>query len=154
MRSFLQSSLIACALALASCTPITDLRGHNNEQADFTQVVPGQTRSDDVLALLGSPSATSSFGDKTWYYITEKKETAGMFAPEVIDQHVTAIRFNADDTVAEISKTGKGEAKEVDFVEKETPTEGRKLSAMEQLLGNFGKFSTPGRQIDPRNLGR
>ena len=141
-------------LLLASCSPITDLRGHSEEQADYSQIVPGQTTSEDVRALLGSPSAQSSFGDKTWYYITNKKETRGMLAPKVVDQQVTAIRFDENDTVAEIGKVDKEAAKPVEYVERTTPTEGRSMTIMEQLLGNFGRFNAPGREIDPRNLRR
>jgi outer membrane protein assembly factor BamE (lipoprotein component of BamABCDE complex) len=138
----------------ASCSPIVDTRGHNEESADLSQIIVGQSRSDDVSALLGSPSAVSSFGDKIWYYITEKKETRGLLAPEIVDQKVTAVTFDENDAVKSIDEVGKGKAKHVDYVEKTTPTEGRTLSAMEQLMGNFGRFNTPGREIDPRTMGR
>ena len=145
---------IALCTLTASCTPITDLRGHSDELADYSQIIAGQSTKDDVQAILGTPSAKSSFGDDTWYYIMEKRETYGMFAPEVTQQNVTAVRFDAAGLVADLTKTDQKDAKLVQYVEKTTPTEGRKLSIMEQLLGNFGKFSTPGRQIDPRALGR
>lgn len=142
-------------LALAaSCSPIVDTRGHNEEQADLSQIVIGQTRSDDVAALLGSPSAQSTYGEKTWFYIYEKKETRGMLAPEVVDQKVIAVTFDENDAVASIDTTDESASKEVVYVEKTTPTEGRKLTAIEQIMGNLGRFNAPGRQIDPRNLGR
>lgn len=155
MHPILKLAFLSIALAgFASCSPIVDLRGHSAGQADYSQIIIGQSRADDVLALLGSPSARSSFGGSTWYYITEKKETRGMLAPEVIDQHVTAVHFDEAGTVADISTATEEAAKPVEFVEKTTPTEGRKLTAMEQLMGNFGRFNTPGREINPRNLGR
>lgn len=151
---FLQKILpvIAVACAVASCSPIVDTRGHSAEEDHFSQIVVGQTSSDDVRALLGSPSAESNFGDKTWYYIREKKERRGMGKSKVVDQHVTAIHFDEADTVAEVTETKKDEGKAVEYVEKTTPAEGRTLGVMEQLLGNWGKFSTPGREIDPRGM--
>lgn len=155
MTSFLRYSFhIAICAMLASCSPIIDLRGHSDEQIDYTQIIPGQSSQEDVQAILGTPSAKSNFGDNTWYYITEKRETAGMLAPEIIDQSVTAVRFDDAGLVADISKTDKDKGKLVQYVEKTTPTEGRKMGIMEQLMGNFGKFSTPGREIDPRAMGR
>lgn len=145
---------ISIGSLLASCTPIVDNRGHNLEPDDFRQIIENQSREEDVEALLGSPTAKSTFGDKTWYYITTKRETLGVLAPEVTEQQVTAIRFHANGTVAEIANHGKDEAKSVQFVTKATPTEGQKLTIMEQLLGNLGRFSSPGRQVDPRNMGR
>lgn len=138
----------------ASCSPIVNLRGHSDELADYSQIIPGQSSKEDVQAILGTPSAKSNFGDDTWYYIMEKRETYGMFAPEVTEQNVTAVRFDSAGLVQELTKTDKEESKRVEYVEKTTPTEGRKMGIMEQLMGNFGKFSTPGRQIDPRALGR
>lgn len=141
-------------LLTASCSPIVDTRGHNEDQADLSQIVIGQTRSEDVAELLGSPSAQSTYGVKTWFYISEKKETRGMFAPEVVDQKVIAIAFDENDAVASIDTADEKAGKQVVFVEKTTPTEGRKMNALEQIMGNFGRFNAPGRQIDPRNLGR
>jgi len=139
---------------LASCTPIVDQRGHNEEQADYSQIIEGQTTQDDVRALLGSPSTESTFGEKIWYYVSTKKETRGMLAPEVVDQHVVAVHFNEDGTVKSIDNVKRDSSEAVVYVDKETPTEGRELGIMEQLMGNFGKFSTPGREINPRDLGR
>lgn len=155
MPSMLRVTLhIAALLALASCTPIVDVRGHSEEQADYSQIITGQSGPEDVRALLGSPSTESTFGAKTWYYMTERKETVGLHAPEVIDHKVTAVEFDENDRVAEIYEVDKEKSRNVTFVEKTTPTEGRKMTAIEQLMGNFGKFSAPGREIDPRNLGR
>lgn len=153
--SFLRCCLhIALCAVVASCSPIVDLRGHSEEQADYSQIIAGQSTKDDVAAILGTPSAKSNFGAETWFYITEKRETYGMFAPKIADQSVTAVQFDGAGLVEEISKTDKDESKMVEYVEKTTPTEGRKMGVMEQLLGNFGKFSTPGREINPRDMGR
>src|SRR6187551_36352 len=89
------SGVIAACAILASCTPIIDQRGHSDDQVDFSQIIEGQSSQEDVQAILGTPSAKSNFGDTTWYYISEKKETRGMLAPEVIDQSVTAVKFDS-----------------------------------------------------------
>mgnify|MGYP000290544164 CR=1 FL=1 len=139
---------------LCACIPMVDTRGHTTEAEDFKQIIIGQSRTDDVAAILGNPTTRSTFGEEIWYYINERKETYGMFAPEVADQNVTAIYFGADKTVASIEQYKKEDGKNVELVSKTTPTEGRHLTAVEQLLGNVGRFAAPGRQIDPRNLNR
>ena len=146
--------LTSIALLLASCTPMVDTRGHTLEEADFKQIVIGQSKTDDVQAILGTPTTRSTFGGETWYYISEKKETVGMFAPEVTDQSVTAVLFDEAHTVTDIQRRGKAYWQNVQFVTKTTPTEGHELGVMEQLLGNFGRFSAPGRQISSRDMGR
>ena len=139
---------------LASCTPIVDTRGHSAEALDLTQIVVGQTTSDDVVALLGSPTSSANFGDETWYYITQKKERVGVFAPEVTEQHVTVITFDAAKRVAQVSEFTKEQGKPVQMVSKKTPTEGHDMTFIEQMLGNVGRFNAPGRGISQRNMGR
>lgn len=150
----MRAGLLVALWALCGCNPIVDTRGNTTDAEDFKQIVIGQSRTEDVAALLGTPTTRSSFGDETWYYINLRRETIGLFAPEVADQTVTAIHFDAEHKVTEIETRTKADAKNVHVVEKITPTEGRHLTIMEQLLGNLGRFSAPGRQVDPRNLGR
>jgi len=139
---------------MASCTPIVSTRGHSEDTVDTSQIAAGQTTAEDVLALLGSPTTTSSFGDTTWYYVTQKQERVGVFAAEVTEQRVTAIRFDADKRVVDIASYAKEDGKPVTIVSKTTPTEGHDMTIIEQMIGNLGRFNAPGRQIDPRNLGR
>ena len=130
-----------------------DNRGHVTDPADFKQITPEQTSDEDVRAILGSPSAVSTFGPQTWYYISEQKETWGMFPSEVTEQNVTAIHFDENHKVTLVEDHSKEDGKNVTLVEKTTPAEGRHLNAVEQMLGNMGRFAAPGRSIDPRNLG-
>lgn len=146
-------AVITMGLLMASCSPMVDTRGHDMEAEDLKQIVVGQTRGDDVIALLGSPTVRSNYGDETWYYITEKKERVGIFAPKVVEQHVTAIRFDVEHVVADVTEVKKEDGKPVEFVSKTTPTEGHEMTVMEQMLGNFGRFNAPGRSINPRDLG-
>jgi outer membrane protein assembly factor BamE (lipoprotein component of BamABCDE complex) len=145
---------ISIALMLASCSPIVDTRGYNRESEDLQQIVVGQTNAEDVKALLGSPTTTSNFGDEVWYYVTQKKERVGFFAPEVTEQYVTAITFDAQKQVSHVDSFTKEEGKSVQMVSKKTPTEGHTITFIEQLLGNMGRFNAPSRGLSDRNMGR
>ena len=145
--------MIGLVALMAACSPIVDNRGHTTETADFKQIIPGQSTQDDVRAVLGSPSSMSSFGQTTWYYITVRKETKGMLATEITDQHVIAIQFDAKQLVSKIDEYDMKDGQQVIAVTKKTPTEGNALTFQQQLFGNFGRFSTPGRAIDPKGLG-
>lgn len=114
----------------------------------------GQSTADDVTALLGSPTTTSNFGDEVWYYITQKQERVGVFAPEVTEQHVTALTFDKDRHVISIEEYTKEQGKSVQIVGKTTPTEGHNLTFMEQMLGNLGRFNGGHHGISDRNMGR
>lgn len=152
LQTFGKWQMLICYAALGflvACSPIVDTRGHTLQSMDTSQIITGESRRDDVEAALGSPSAKSSFGNESWYYITVQKETVGIFAPEITRQHVTEIIFTKEGTVKDIATYEKEAGKPVTLVEKTTPAAGHSLTFMEQLLGNFGRFGTPGRQIDP-----
>ena len=151
MRCLLISSI---TLLLASCTPIVDTRGHSGEDVDVSQITIGQSKREDVQALLGSPTSTSNFGDEIWYYITQKQSRVGVFAPDVSEQRVTAITFGADTVVSDISAYKKEDGQNVQGVGKTAPTEGHSVTFIEQMLGNFGRFNTPTRGLSNRNQGR
>ena len=145
---------IITALIMASCSPIVDTRGHSGDAADLKQIVTGQTNAADVKALLGSPTTVSNYGEEIWYYVTQKQERVGMFAPEVTEQQVVSITFDANQVVKEVGEYKKEESKPVQIVGKTTPTEGHNMTMIEQMLGNLGRFNSPGRGMSQRNMGR
>lgn len=138
-------SILVCALVIASCTPMVDARGHNTNMRDLKQIVQGQSTREDISALLGSPSTTSSFGPETWFYISTRKERSGVFEAEVVKQNVIGVQFDEAGVVKEYGRYTLQDGKPVDIVEKTTPTEGHSLGVLEQLLGNIGRFNGPGR---------
>lgn len=148
-RPFFKGFVAIALLLAAACSPVVDNRGHSGKALDLSQVVEGQSTKDDVQALLGSPSAISDFGDNSWYYISAQKERVGVFKPEITKQNVTEIVFNEAGVVQGINRFGKKDGKPIEVVNKTTPSAGHSMTALEQLLGNFGKFATPGREITP-----
>jgi outer membrane protein assembly factor BamE (lipoprotein component of BamABCDE complex) len=151
---------ISIALLLASCSPIVDTRGHSADVVDVKQIIIGQSSAEDVTALLGSPTTTSNFGDEIWYYITQKQARVGLFAPEVTEQHIIGVQFDTNQKVTDIAEFTKADGKPVQMVSKTTPTEGHSVTFMEQMMGNLGRFNSPGRTgagaaaSSPRNMGR
>ncbi len=143
MRYFI---LMLIATVATACAPIVDVRGHGVREADTKQIVEGMSTREDIAALLGSPSTTSTFGPEAWYYITTTKERSGLFVPEVVKQNVFAVRFNEAGTVKDFGRYHLKDGRPVEIVEKTTPTEGHSLGVLEQLLGNIGRFNSPGRQ--------
>ena len=131
-------------LALTSCEPIVDARGHRWEETDFRQIIEGQSTQDDVRAVLGSPSSEADFNGNVWYYIGARKESFAFFKPEIVSQDVAAVEFDADGMVERVTTYNTQDRNEVVVVGKKTATEGKKLGVMEQLLGNLGRFNAPG----------
>lgn len=109
-------------------------------------MIEGQSTKEDISALLGSPSTTSTFGPETWFYISTTKERLGVFESDVVKQHVLGVQFDENGVVKEYGQYTIEDGKAVEIVEKTTPTEGHSLGVLEQLLGNIGRFNTGPRQ--------
>ncbi len=128
--------------SLAACTPTVATHGHTLDEAQIAQIEPGRSARTDVERLLGSPSAQSSFDDKTWYYVSQRTETASFYQEKLVAQDVIAVTFNEQDVVAEINRHGMDQSAQVDPVERVTPTAGEAPSVFEQIIGNIGRFGS------------
>ena len=132
--------LSACASLLSGCSPIVDARGNLPDPDAVLQVQPGIDDRTQVAKLLGSPSTVATFGDKTWYYISKKTKRIAFFDPEVLDQEVLIIKFDDAGTVSDMKLLGIEDAHQVVPNPNETPTSGRELTILQQLMGNIGRF--------------
>ena len=142
-RTFL---LGAASAALAACQPTIDYRGYQSRGGDLAKVQVGMAKS-EVEGLLGSPSTTASInveGD-SYYYISSRVEQKAFFDPVETDRQVFAVRFDQTDRVVSFANYGLTDGEVIDFNTRRTPTKGKELTIVQQLLGNIGRFKGPGR---------
>lgn len=140
MRAFRLVPLAALLLAAPACAPIVETRGNLPNPDQLALVKPGDVNRDDVRAMLGTPSATATFDDETWYYISSRSETKAFLAPKVTERTVIAVSFDVQGMVKDVRTLGLEDGKNVQLVERETPTAGKELTLIQQLVGNVGKF--------------
>ncbi len=140
----------AMAFLIAACAPIVDSRGNLPESDDLDRIKVGASTKDEVATVLGSPSSVATFDPNTWYYISKRTETVAFFRPEMLDQKVLTVRFDEAGLVKEIVQIDKDAAKEVETVDRTTPTSGQTFSIFQQLFGNLGRFG----DAPPRRGGR
>ncbi|MGH6719572.1 MAG: outer membrane protein assembly factor BamE, partial [Alphaproteobacteria bacterium] len=142
---------LACALVaaavLGACTPQARTRGHVTDEAAVAELEVGSSTQDDVAIALGSPSSTNAFGPATWYYITAHTERTAFFEDELIDQQVVAIGFDDAGIVSAIDRYGTDDRWDLALVGRETPTYGRELGILQQLIGNIGRFTKAGGEL-------
>jgi outer membrane protein assembly factor BamE (lipoprotein component of BamABCDE complex) len=141
---FLWAAAATVMLALAACSVPIDQRGNLPDKAALDQLKPGVTDKATVTRLLGSPSSIAQFDTNTWYYISQKSKTVAFFKPDLLDQEVVAIDFDKDGLLRDIRHRGMQDAQAVAPNPNATPAPGREFSFIEQLIGNFGKFSGKG----------
>ncbi|WP_193371235.1 outer membrane protein assembly factor BamE [Pelagibius marinus] len=136
--------VLACAtVGLSACGNTVQLRGNTPDPEDVAAIQPGVQSRQDIIDLLGSPSTVSTFQDRKWYYIGQKTEEIAFMKPTVIDRKVLVITFDESGLVESTRNYTMADAQDVDPVDRETPTEGRDLTLLQQLFGNIGRFSSP-----------
>ena len=132
---------VLATVAVAACTPTIDNRGNLPAPEALAQIKPGHSTEDDVQALLGTPSTTMNYGEEVWHYISDETESVSFFAPRELKRKVVSIYFGKDGKVTRIAILGLKDGEKVTPIARETPTAGKELTVLDQLLGNVGRFS-------------
>jgi outer membrane protein assembly factor BamE (lipoprotein component of BamABCDE complex) len=142
-------ALAVAAVALAACNNIADLRGFAPTPGSVDKLEVGTQSREDVQRLVGSPSSVATFNPNVWYYISEKQEFWGPSKPWISDQSVIQVTFNETGRVQNIKYYDLKDAQRITMVSRITPTSGKELTVLEQILGNVGKFSGPRQSGNP-----
>jgi len=131
------------AVALGGCElGFTDTRGYVPDEESLSRLEPGRQSRDDVQQLLGTPASQGVFdAEQSWYYIMRKTYQFAFLEPEVLDQRVVVVHFDDGGTLRDVRRYNLEDGIVVDPVTRETPSPGKELSFLEQLLGNLGKFN-------------
>jgi len=154
-RALMRLSAIAVALAAATsaCAPVQTYNGfrpdRNNAEIPDPQV--GVDTRATVQQRFGSPSTTAVFDQTTWYYVSSIQERVAFYTPRITERQVMVVRFDGD-VVAGVERFGLERGRIVSYSSDETPTRGRELGVLEQLLGTVGAspLPQPGAE-DPRD---
>ncbi len=136
----LRLSAVAAILSAAACAPV---QTYNGFRADYnnTEIPPPQVGVDTretVLQRFGSPSTTAVFDRTAWYYVSAVQERVAFYNPRTTERRVMVVRFDGE-AVTAVESFGLERGRIVSYDSEETPTRGRELGVLEQLLGNVGR---------------
>jgi len=132
-------ALLASAALAGACTPTTDFQGFQAIDARPQDLQAGIDTRDSVRAKLGTPSAVSTFDPDVWFYISQVTESQSFYQPKLIRRDVVAVSFDkGGETVAKVDTLTMKDGRVIAYNGRETPTRGRQLSALEQLIGEIG----------------
>jgi outer membrane protein assembly factor BamE (lipoprotein component of BamABCDE complex) len=146
LRTILPVSVVAAlaATGLGACIATVDQRGNLPEPDKFAQIHPGTTTKEQVAKILGTPSSTGVFDDKNWYYISRRTKQVAFFDPDVLDQQVYIVNFDATGVVRGVDHKDLKDGRDIEPAPGATPAPGRELTFLEQVLGNIGRFNKGG----------
>lgn len=132
--------LAACLVGASACTPVTSFGGFQAIEEKPQDVKPQIDTRSMVLERLGSPSAVSTFDPNIWFYISQTTDRIAYYLPQVRERTVVAISFDKDsELVTSVNTYSIKDGKVLAYNTRETPTRGREMTILEQLLGNVGR---------------
>ncbi len=142
-------------LAVGACTPLNSYQGFQIVDQGPTDVKPGLDTRATVQAKLGSPTEVATFDKNEWFYISQVTSRTGFYPPKVDKRNVTAISFTKDGgKVASVRNYTLKDGRVIAYNDRETPTRGREISAIEQLLGSISAAGAlPPNQVNPNTNG-
>lgn len=132
--------LLVCAGVLAACAPTKAVRGNLVEDHREKQIEPGVSSRADVLRVLGSPTTQAPFDENIWYYIGQKTEKTGIFDPKVVEERIVKVTFSDLGLVETVNLMG-NMREDIPINNRKTPTGGTSVTAVQQFLGNLGKYN-------------
>lgn len=143
--------LLIATTALSGCVSTDVLpasetiqQGYVIDEQALTATPVGSSR-EQVLLSLGTPSTINNLdGSEVFYYISQTRKRAVAFQKaKLVDQRVMAVYFAPDGTVSNIANYGLKDGKVFDFIKRVTPTGGKDITFLSQVLSGVGKGGVP-----------
>ncbi|MCJ8519259.1 outer membrane protein assembly factor BamE [Pseudorhizobium tarimense] len=142
---FLSTAAVAAIIASTALTGCNSLdigqtmyNGYVLDEESLALIPVGSSR-EQVLLTMGTPSTTATFDSEVFYYISQKRERAAAFMkPRLVEQTVLAVYFDEDGVVERKANYTLQDGKVFDTISRTTPTGGRDLTFLQQLLSGAG----------------
>lgn len=131
---------VASMLTLSACSPDIAQRGVVPDIDKVASIMPSETTKQEVERALGSPSSVNMFGEETWLYVGETTERIAFFERKVQERSVIIVTFDQSGVVSDVQSHGLDASREIQPIERTTPTVGRDLTVIEQLVGNLNRL--------------
>ncbi len=126
---------------LSGCAPMVKNHGYAPDDELLAGITAGTDTRGSVRRKIGRPSTTGVFTETGWYYVATTVEHYLYYEPAVSDRRIVAVQFDTNDVVSGVNVYGFEDGRIIDLQTRTTPTQGRQLTIMQQLLGNLGTLT-------------
>lgn len=123
------------ALLVAGCAVGETFTQGQKITPEMLQQVPIGSSREQVLLALGTPTTEGIAGGDVFYYISQTtRRPATFMQPSVVDRRILAVYLDQEDRVRDIAEYGLRDGKVFDYLNKRTPTGGRDIVFIGQVL--------------------
>jgi outer membrane protein assembly factor BamE (lipoprotein component of BamABCDE complex) len=150
------SAVVFALLGVSACTPVNSFQGFQAIDHSPSEIKAGEDTRATVTARLGSPTAVSTFDKNTWYYMSQVTGRTAFYHPHVNKRDVVAITFRpSDDQVIAVNTYTLKDGRVIAYNGRETPTRGRSITVLEQIIGSISAAGAlPQQDVNPNTHGR
>lgn len=131
---------VVSVLTLSACSPDISQRGVMPDIDKVASITPAQSTKQEVELALGSPSSINMFGEETWLYVGETTERLAFLERKVQERSVLIVTFDKNGIVTDVQSHGLDASRDIKPIERTTPTVGKDLTIIEQLVGNLNRL--------------
>jgi outer membrane protein assembly factor BamE (lipoprotein component of BamABCDE complex) len=136
------AAALPLALSVAACSPVVYHQGFQVVDVRPQEIKVGTDTRSTVLQKLGSPTTTSTFDKDVWFYMSQLRSQTSFYTPKTIQREVVAISFDHDsEAVKAVDNFTLQDGRVIAYNTHETPTRGREMTVLEQLIGSIGAGS-------------
>jgi outer membrane protein assembly factor BamE (lipoprotein component of BamABCDE complex) len=126
--------------ALSACSPMYRYHGYIPSESELAALVVGQTTREEVIALVGAPTAKGLIDGDAFYYVRSRFRDYGYRASREVEREVLVISFAPSGQVANVERFGLEDGNVVALSRRVTDDNLRDTTFIRQLLGNVGQF--------------
>jgi len=133
---------LLASMALGACAePRYAVHGYAPRSDELSRLTMGEDTTSTVRRKLGEPTIVGTFETDTWYYVSTVTEQTMYKLPVPIDRTVVQLAFNDAGVLERVNRYGLEDGRVIELETRTTPTYGRELTVLQQILGNLGKFN-------------
>lgn len=126
---------------LNGCTGIVTQHGFNNIETMRSWIKSNTVVKSELQSRFGPPSFAETQDDITsLYYVSFIKERFAFFKPTITERNILAIHFSGD-TYKDYAEYSLKDGKDIVITSEKTPTYGKDMSVIQQILSNVGRFN-------------
>ena len=126
---------------LSACSSDVFLVHNGNMPSDdkIAQISKGQNR-EEVLDILGSPSAVSTLNSNEWLYMSSTVRKVAFLKPKILERDVLTIAFDENGKVSKILKLDKSDGQNLKIDKDETTSKEHDLGFFKRYFGGVGQY--------------
>lgn len=146
-----------CVMVLCSCSASKQEEwfvSHNGNMPTEERIakIEKGTSKDNVIKILGAPSAVISFNDNTWIYMSSDIKRVAFMKPEEVERNILKLDFDDNDKVINITRLTSEDGKNITPAEDKTEVKGQNPGFFRKYFGGVGQYNPFAGQNNPTGM--